>query len=162
MTFATFRRSTQAKNRSLVDFSSDVHDLFALHLNLNKFGMLLIVLGQSDSGEDEEEMAKDETCLVAQASNEVISETECYSDDLSSIDDCELDKANYKVLESLLRERRKQIEMDYYSEEYDEEREMEPRPTRVREITPSLRTGSSCVQRQRGRVVEFEEAPNKE
>ncbi|GKD65775.1 hypothetical protein Tco_1307883, partial [Tanacetum coccineum] len=30
----------------------------------------------SDSGEDEEEKTKDETCLVAQASNEVPSETE--------------------------------------------------------------------------------------
>ncbi|GJX46562.1 zf-CCHC domain-containing protein [Tanacetum coccineum] len=34
----------------------------------------------SDSGEDEEEKTKDETCLVAQASNEVLSETESYSD----------------------------------------------------------------------------------
>ncbi|GKD31490.1 zf-CCHC domain-containing protein [Tanacetum coccineum] len=38
----------------------------------------------SDSGEDEEEKTKDETCLVAQGSNEVPSETEFYSDDLSS------------------------------------------------------------------------------
>ncbi|GJR48126.1 hypothetical protein Tco_1316229 [Tanacetum coccineum] len=59
-------------------------------------------------------------------------------------------EANYEVLESLLRERRKQIrnedlrvELDYYSEEYDEEREMEPRPARSRETThggnPSFR-----------------------
>ncbi|GJR52665.1 zf-CCHC domain-containing protein [Tanacetum coccineum] len=45
----------------------------------------------SDSGEDEEEKTKDETCLMAQASNEVLSETEFYRDDLSSIDDNELD-----------------------------------------------------------------------
>ncbi|GKE70006.1 zf-CCHC domain-containing protein, partial [Tanacetum coccineum] len=45
----------------------------------------------SDSGEDEEEKIKDETCLVAQASNELPSETEFYSDDLSSIDDLDLD-----------------------------------------------------------------------
>ncbi|GJT41488.1 zf-CCHC domain-containing protein [Tanacetum coccineum] len=45
----------------------------------------------SDSGEDEEEKTKDETCLVAQASNEVLSETEFYSDDLSSIDELDLD-----------------------------------------------------------------------
>ncbi|GJR06359.1 hypothetical protein Tco_0529343 [Tanacetum coccineum] len=56
-------------------------------------------------------------------------------------------EANYEVLESLLRDRRRQVrnedirsELDYYSEEYDEEREMEPR----------------------GRVVEFEEAPNRD
>ncbi|GJR90191.1 hypothetical protein Tco_0214202 [Tanacetum coccineum] len=45
----------------------------------------------SDRGEEEEEKTKDETCLMAQASNEVLSETQFYSDDLSSIDDLELD-----------------------------------------------------------------------
>ncbi|GKE25258.1 hypothetical protein Tco_1436770, partial [Tanacetum coccineum] len=45
----------------------------------------------SDSGEDEEEKIKDEMCLMAQTSNGVLSETEFYSDDLSSIDDSELD-----------------------------------------------------------------------
>ncbi|GJU47383.1 hypothetical protein Tco_1204649 [Tanacetum coccineum] len=59
-------------------------------------------------------------------------------------------EANYEVLESLLKGRRKKMsnedlctKLDYYSEEYDEEMEMEPRPTRVREATPVLRTGSS-------------------
>ncbi|GKD66123.1 hypothetical protein Tco_1308231, partial [Tanacetum coccineum] len=51
----------------------------------------------SDSGEDEEEKTKDETCLVAQASNEVLSETEFYSDSLSSIDDSELDSAYHHL-----------------------------------------------------------------
>ncbi|GJS96404.1 zf-CCHC domain-containing protein [Tanacetum coccineum] len=45
----------------------------------------------SDSGEDEEENAKDETCLVAQASNEVPSETEFYTDDFSSMNELDLD-----------------------------------------------------------------------
>ncbi|GJW64859.1 hypothetical protein Tco_0116743 [Tanacetum coccineum] len=47
-------------------------------------------------------------------------------------------EANYEVLESLLRERRKQMhnedlrtELEYFSEEYEEEREMEPRPARI-------------------------------
>ncbi|GJV59986.1 hypothetical protein Tco_1466086 [Tanacetum coccineum] len=47
-------------------------------------------------------------------------------------------EANYEVLGSLLRDRRRHVcnedvrtELDYYSEEYDEEREMEPRPTRA-------------------------------
>ncbi|GJZ05086.1 zf-CCHC domain-containing protein [Tanacetum coccineum] len=44
-----------------------------------------------DSGEDEEEKIKDKTCLMAQVSNEVLYETELYSDDLPSIDDSELD-----------------------------------------------------------------------
>ncbi|GKA53750.1 retrovirus-related pol polyprotein from transposon TNT 1-94 [Tanacetum coccineum] len=54
-------------------------------------------------------------------------------------------EVNYEVLESLLRERRWQIrnedlytKLEYYSEEYDEEIEMEPMPTRVRETTPVL------------------------
>ncbi|GKE37729.1 hypothetical protein Tco_1461134, partial [Tanacetum coccineum] len=49
-------------------------------------------------------------------------------------------EANYEVLESLLRERRRQIcskyirtKLEYFSEEYDEEREMEQRHARVRE-----------------------------
>ncbi|GJR58541.1 copia protein [Tanacetum coccineum] len=45
----------------------------------------------SDSSEDGEEKTKDETCLVAQTSNDVLSETEFYNDDLSSIDELDLD-----------------------------------------------------------------------
>nr|GEV79632.1 reverse transcriptase domain-containing protein [Tanacetum cinerariifolium] len=58
-------------------------------------------------------------------------------------------EANYKVLESLLRERRRQIrnedlrtELEYFNEDYDEEREMELRPEPNREATPTLRTRS--------------------
>ncbi|GJT19868.1 hypothetical protein Tco_0878574 [Tanacetum coccineum] len=78
-------------------------------------------------------------------------------------------EANYKVLESILRERRKQMhngdlytKLEYYSKEYDKEREMDPRPAHVRETTPVLRTGSSCARRQRGMVVEFKDAPNRD
>ncbi|GJV16596.1 hypothetical protein Tco_1361919 [Tanacetum coccineum] len=39
------------------------------------------------------------------------------------------------------------IELDYYNEEYDEEREMEPRLTHMGEATPVLHTGSLRVQR---------------
>ncbi|GJT43521.1 zf-CCHC domain-containing protein [Tanacetum coccineum] len=38
-----------------------------------------------DSGKYEEENTKDDTCFIAQAFNEVLSETDLYSDDLSSI-----------------------------------------------------------------------------
>ncbi|GJT54976.1 hypothetical protein Tco_0990030 [Tanacetum coccineum] len=48
------------------------------------------------------------------------------------------------------------------SEEYDEEREMESRPERARETSLILRTRSSRARRQRERVVEFEEVPNRE
>ncbi|GKA72070.1 reverse transcriptase domain-containing protein [Tanacetum coccineum] len=78
-------------------------------------------------------------------------------------------EANYEVLESLIRERRRQrhnenlrTELEYFSEEYDEEREMEPRPTRVREAIPISQAVSSRVRRQKERVVEIEDAPNKE
>ncbi|GJR71044.1 hypothetical protein Tco_0083409 [Tanacetum coccineum] len=53
----------------------------------NKNQMAFIGGSWSASGKDEKEKIKDETCLVGQASNEVPSETEFYSDDLSSIDD---------------------------------------------------------------------------
>ncbi|GJT50292.1 zf-CCHC domain-containing protein [Tanacetum coccineum] len=45
----------------------------------------------SDSDEDEEEKTKDEKCLMAKASNEVLSETEYFSDDQSSLDKNDLD-----------------------------------------------------------------------
>ncbi|GJS95539.1 hypothetical protein Tco_0802507 [Tanacetum coccineum] len=78
-------------------------------------------------------------------------------------------EANYEILESLLRERRRQIrnedlqtELEYFSEDYDEEREMEPRPEPHREATPTLWPRSPVVHRQRERVMGFEEAPNRE
>ncbi|GJY55554.1 zf-CCHC domain-containing protein [Tanacetum coccineum] len=45
----------------------------------------------SDSDEDEEEKTKDEKCLMSKASNEVSSEIEYFSDDLSSLDEKDLD-----------------------------------------------------------------------
>ncbi|GJR72380.1 zf-CCHC domain-containing protein [Tanacetum coccineum] len=45
----------------------------------------------SDSDEDKEEKTKDENFLMVQASNEVLSETKFFSDDLSSLDEKNLD-----------------------------------------------------------------------
>nr|GEZ84653.1 UBN2 domain-containing protein [Tanacetum cinerariifolium] len=45
----------------------------------------------SDSDEDEEEKTKDENCLMAKASNEVLSETKYFSDKQSSLDENDLD-----------------------------------------------------------------------
>ncbi|GJT10089.1 hypothetical protein Tco_0857131 [Tanacetum coccineum] len=45
----------------------------------------------SDSDEDEEERTKDEKCLMAKISNEVLSETEFFSDDHLSLDEKDLD-----------------------------------------------------------------------
>ncbi|GJS47143.1 hypothetical protein Tco_0597264 [Tanacetum coccineum] len=54
-------------------------------------------------------------------------------------------EANYEILESLLREQQRQIhnedlrtELEYFIKDYDEEREMEPRPEPSREATPTL------------------------
>ncbi|GJV22495.1 hypothetical protein Tco_1371515 [Tanacetum coccineum] len=78
-------------------------------------------------------------------------------------------EANYEILESLLRDRRRHIhnqdlrtELEYFSEDYDEECEMEPRPKQTREVTPRLCTRSPRLSRKRERVVGFEEAPNRE
>ncbi|GJY65754.1 retrovirus-related pol polyprotein from transposon TNT 1-94 [Tanacetum coccineum] len=50
----------------------------------------------SDSGEDDEKV-KDETCLVAQASSEICSESSYFSDENSSIDDLVLDNEYDKL-----------------------------------------------------------------
>ncbi|GJW06406.1 hypothetical protein Tco_1568829 [Tanacetum coccineum] len=77
-------------------------------------------------------------------------------------------EANYETLESLLRDRRRQMrnndlrtELEYFSEDYDEEREMEPRSEPARAVTPPLRAASPRVRRRRERVVGFEETQNR-
>ncbi|GKE27930.1 hypothetical protein Tco_1443314, partial [Tanacetum coccineum] len=45
----------------------------------------------SNSDEDEEEKTKDEKCLMAKAADEVLSKTEFFSDDQSSLDEKDLD-----------------------------------------------------------------------
>ncbi|GJT28204.1 reverse transcriptase domain-containing protein [Tanacetum coccineum] len=76
-------------------------------------------------------------------------------------------EANYETLESLLRDRRRQIrkndlrtELEYFNEDYDEEREMEPRPEPARAVILPLRASSPRVRRRRERVVGFEETKN--
>ncbi|GKC31818.1 reverse transcriptase domain-containing protein [Tanacetum coccineum] len=76
--------------------------------------------------------------------------------------------ANYETLESLLRVRRRQMrnndlrtELEYFSDDYDEEREMEPRPEPAKTVTPLLRAASPRVRRRRERVVGFEETQNR-
>ncbi|GKF30191.1 hypothetical protein Tco_0096533, partial [Tanacetum coccineum] len=75
-------------------------------------------------------------------------------------------EANYEILESLLRERRRhtrnedlRTELEYFSEDYDEEREMEPRPEPRREATLTLRLRSPGIRKQQERVMRFEDAP---
>ncbi|GKF97625.1 hypothetical protein Tco_0293446, partial [Tanacetum coccineum] len=49
-----------------------------------------------------------------------------------------------------------------FSEDCDEEREMEPKPEPHREATQTIRPRSPVVRKQRERVMGFEEAPNRE
>nr|GEX79978.1 uncharacterized mitochondrial protein AtMg00810-like [Tanacetum cinerariifolium] len=56
----------------------------------NKDQRAFIGLAWSDNGEDEEKMTNDKKCLMAKASNEVLSEIEYFSDDQSSLDENDL------------------------------------------------------------------------
>ncbi|GJZ68386.1 hypothetical protein Tco_0631626 [Tanacetum coccineum] len=51
----------------------------------------------SDSGEEDDEKVKDETCLVAKASSEICSESSYFSDANSSIDDFSFDNDIIKL-----------------------------------------------------------------
>ncbi|GJX76370.1 hypothetical protein Tco_0323181 [Tanacetum coccineum] len=57
----------------------------------------------SDSGEEDDEKIKDETCLVAHASSEVCSESSYFSDENSSIDDIALDNEYDKLCKMSLK-----------------------------------------------------------
>ncbi|GKD74509.1 hypothetical protein Tco_1332791 [Tanacetum coccineum] len=64
----------------------------------------------SDSDEEEDEKAKDETCLMAQASSEVHFESSYFSDENSSIDDIILDTKEGKVAKTL--DRNKEVDLE--------------------------------------------------
>nr|GFC12754.1 hypothetical protein [Tanacetum cinerariifolium] len=55
-----------------------------------------------------------------------------------------------------------QTELKYFSEDYDEELEIEPRHERTRKVTPPLCTRSPRVRRECERVIGFEKTPNRE
>ncbi|GKC34815.1 zf-CCHC domain-containing protein [Tanacetum coccineum] len=57
----------------------------------------------SDSGEEDDEKVNNETCLVAQASSEVCSESSYFSDENSSIDDLVLDNEYDKLCKMSLK-----------------------------------------------------------
>ncbi|GJY40141.1 zf-CCHC domain-containing protein, partial [Tanacetum coccineum] len=57
----------------------------------------------SDRGEEDNEKAKDETCLVAQASSEVCSESSYFSDENSSIYDFTIDSEYDKLCKMSLK-----------------------------------------------------------
>ncbi|GJY93416.1 hypothetical protein Tco_0509198 [Tanacetum coccineum] len=69
-------------------------------------------------------------------------------------------EANYKALESLLRDRRRQMrnndlrtELEYFIKDYDEKREMEPRPEPTRAATLPLRIASPSIRRRVERTM---------
>ena len=77
-------------------------------------------------------------------------------------------EANYEALDSLLRVRRRQIcniemrrNLEYSSDEYDEEIEMEPRPSTPWATPSTLRIGYPVGRRTGGRSVSFEEIHEK-
>ncbi|GKC74390.1 zf-CCHC domain-containing protein [Tanacetum coccineum] len=57
----------------------------------------------SDSGKEDDEKAKDKTCLLAQASNEICSDSSYFSDENSSIDDFTLDNEYDKLCKMSLK-----------------------------------------------------------
>ncbi|GJT35792.1 zf-CCHC domain-containing protein [Tanacetum coccineum] len=57
----------------------------------------------SDSGEEDDEKVKDETCLVAHASSEVCFESSYFGDENSSIDDIALDNEYDKLCKMSLK-----------------------------------------------------------
>ncbi|GJX29466.1 reverse transcriptase domain-containing protein [Tanacetum coccineum] len=63
-------------------------------------------------------------------------------------------ESNYEALESLLKDRCRKMrnndlrtELEYFSEDYDKERDMEPRPEPTRAATPPLRVESPRIRR---------------
>ncbi|GKE33059.1 hypothetical protein Tco_1452381 [Tanacetum coccineum] len=74
------------------------------------------------------------------------------STNLNSVINPAFVEANYETLESLLRDRQRHMrnndlrtELEYFSEDYDEERDMEPRPEPVKAVIPPLRAASPRV-----------------
>ncbi|GJU90113.1 hypothetical protein Tco_1302536 [Tanacetum coccineum] len=77
-------------------------------------------------------------------------------------------EANYEAFESLLRDQSRQMrnndlrtKLEYFREDYDEEREMEPRPEPTRAATPLLRVASPRIRRREKRIVGFEGAQSR-
>ncbi|GJV43532.1 hypothetical protein Tco_1428068 [Tanacetum coccineum] len=99
-------------------FYGDPNHLVGECLKLSRYQNQKAFVGGSwsDSDEDEEEKTNDEKCLMAKASNEVLSETEYFSDDLSSLDENDLD-SEYSRLSVVINE------WDLASLEYSRETE---------------------------------------
>ncbi|GKC31554.1 hypothetical protein Tco_1038848 [Tanacetum coccineum] len=74
----------------------------------------------SDSGEEDDEKDKDEACLIAQASNEVYSESSYFSDENSSIDDFTLDNEYDKLLKIITKNKQLKVTRNSLENELSE------------------------------------------
>ncbi|GJV21598.1 zf-CCHC domain-containing protein [Tanacetum coccineum] len=70
----------------------------------------------SDSGDEDDEKVKDETCLVAHASSEVCSESSYFSDENSSIDDITLDNEYDKLCNSQVKDNKIDLLVQQYEQ----------------------------------------------
>ncbi|GKA01773.1 hypothetical protein Tco_0674438, partial [Tanacetum coccineum] len=75
----------------------------------------------SDSGKEDDEKAKDETCLMDQASNEVCSDSSYFSDKNSSIDDFTLDNDYDKLCKMSLKIIRKNKQLKAFRNSLENE-----------------------------------------
>ncbi|GJU78819.1 actin-binding, cofilin/tropomyosin type protein [Tanacetum coccineum] len=73
----------------------------------------------SDSDEDEDEKTNDEKCLMAEASNEVLSETEYFSDDQSTLDENDLDSEYSRLCKLGLKVMAKKYTLKHAKKQWD-------------------------------------------
>ncbi|GJT88463.1 hypothetical protein Tco_1070180 [Tanacetum coccineum] len=104
----TFQRSRDDKNRKSERKCfrcGDLNHLIREYLKLprDKNQRAFVGGSWSDNGEENDEKIQDETCLVAQAPNEVCSESSYFSDENSSIDDLALDNEYDKLCKMSLK-----------------------------------------------------------
>ncbi|GJX35521.1 retrovirus-related pol polyprotein from transposon TNT 1-94 [Tanacetum coccineum] len=116
----TFQRSRDDKNgksnRKCFRFGDPNHLIGECPKSPKDKNQRAFVKGSwSDSGEEDDEKIKDETCLVAHASSEVCSESSYFSDENLSINDLALDNEYEKELKDKLSalEKNKGVDLDY-------------------------------------------------
>ncbi|GJY31441.1 copia protein [Tanacetum coccineum] len=85
------------------EYAMTVRDLKKFFKRRDKKQRVFVGGSWSDSGEEDDEKVNNETCLVAQASSEVCSESSYFSDENSSIDDLVLDNEYDKLCKMSLK-----------------------------------------------------------
>nr|GEU91374.1 integrase, catalytic region, zinc finger, CCHC-type, peptidase aspartic, catalytic [Tanacetum cinerariifolium] len=106
----------------------------------------------SDSDKDEEEKTKDEKCLMAKASNEVLSKTDYFSDDQSSLDENDLDSEYSRLCKTGLKVMAKNKTLKQAKIELENEAlELKDKLSRLKKDLPTL--GDICRLLELERVV---------